>query len=111
MVELQEPPLVAPATVGSDEAAPALVARFDEAFHLRRDVARVRRLAAAPARPPGGGELLPREIGDEKGQRPVEDLGEVTAGNGVPEQVLRETQLLTHLRAGGEADLVPLGGE
>ena len=109
MVEFQEPPLVAPAPVGGDEGASVFVARDGAALHVRGDVPRRVRLAAASARPSGGGELPSREIGDEKGQRAVEDLGEVTGGNRVPEQVLCDTQLLAHLSAGREADLVPLG--
>jgi len=42
--------------------------------HRCRNIARILRLATAPARPPRGGELLPLQLLDEEGERTVEDF-------------------------------------
>ena len=110
-MELEEAPLAAPPPARGDEGAAAPVSGPDRPPHVRRDVPGVLRLATALAGPLGGGELLPLEVLDEQGERAIEDLGQIAAGNGVSEQVLGPPQLLARLRAGREADLVALGGE
>jgi hypothetical protein len=89
VVELQEAPLLAAPPVAGDEGAAAAVFRDDVTPHLGRNVAGGIRLTAGLSRTGGSGELPARQVGHQQGKRPVEDLGDVPAGNRVPEQILR----------------------
>jgi hypothetical protein len=66
---------------------------------------------AAGAWPPRFGKLLPLQVLEEQSERAIDDLGHVSVGNGVPEEILGEPQLLAGLSVRGEADLISVGCE
>jgi hypothetical protein len=106
MVVLEVSPLVtAPALIRHERATTAGPVPH-LALNCRRDVAGVLGLTATLPRTLRGRELLAGEIPDQECQRAVEDLGHVSAGNRICEQIPNEAQLLVAAPAGGEADLV-----
>jgi hypothetical protein len=94
VVELDEAAFPASASVMADERATTAVPDPDRALHARGDMARLFGSRLARARPVGRGELLARQVIQQRGERPVHDLRRVAGGNGVTEQVLRAAQLL-----------------
>lgn len=63
-----------------------------------------RRTPLTRTRPCGGGELAALELTNERIERPLEDLGEVTRGDLVAEQRLGVAQLVVSVPAQGELD-------
>ena len=111
VMELQEPALCAAAPAFAGEGAATAVSEPHRPPEPCREVPRGRGVTAAGAWPRGGGELLPGQVIEQRGEGSIEDLRHVAVGNGMPQQVLRQAQLLARLGAGGEADLVPIRGE
>jgi hypothetical protein len=94
MVELDEAPLIASATIRSEEGASALVPQAHRSPYRRRDVPRASRLTPGRARTIRRRVLLSRQVRNEQLERAAEDLGQVPAGHHVPEQILRKPQIL-----------------
>jgi hypothetical protein len=88
VMKLEEALRAAPPPIGGDEGAAAVVSLPHRAAHGGGNVSRSFRLARAPAGPVGGGELLPFQVRHEQVERAIEHLGQVSAGDGVAEQVL-----------------------
>ena len=110
-MELQEAPLAAPPPVRRGPGAAVAVPLPHGALHASGDVPGVYGLSPAPPRPLGGRELLPFQLPDEQPEGAVEDLVQVADGDCVAEQVLCAPQVVAGLGAGGEADLVTVGGQ
>jgi hypothetical protein len=91
VMKFEKASLGAAATVAPHERAPTTISQPDCPFDGRRHVARVAGSSAARARPNRRGELLPRQNLDQGGQRSIEDLRQVSIGNPVPEQILRQS--------------------
>ena len=115
VVELQEAVLGAAAAVRPHEGAAAQVAQPDRALDLGRDVARSGRSVAAAA-PTGRGFRVAANFffatsSSSGGERPVEDGRFVSRGDGVPQQVLGQPQLLQGLGPDRDLQAVTLRGE
>ena len=103
VIELEELSSLAAMSVVADERALPAVALPDDAFHLRRNLASARRLRRVLTRPAGGRELALLELGDQRIQGPVQDLGQVATRNRVAQQLPRVAQLVV----GAPADREP----
>ena len=97
-MELDETPFAAAMPVDGDERASPAVPHVDGAPDVGGHVACVLRLAATAAGVRSRREFPAHQLVDERGQRPIEDLCHVAAGNGMAEQVLRELQFLARVR-------------
>ncbi|HUS69113.1 MAG TPA: hypothetical protein VMZ28_31470, partial [Kofleriaceae bacterium] len=88
MIQLQEPGLVAPPPILTDERAALTIARDHLAPHRRRHVSPRPALCRRP-RLLHLAELPRLDLLEQHVQRPVDDGAQVTAGQLVPEQRLR----------------------
>src|SRR5580765_1109144 len=86
VVVLEEAAFAAPSSVVSDEGAAALVSRRDRPLYFGGDIARVLRLASALAGPFRRRALLAFQIGDQEREGAIDDFGQISAGDRVPEQ-------------------------
>ena len=111
VVELDEPALIAPVPVRSDEAAAPEIPHPDRTLDRGRGIARTRFRAAGRTRFPGVGELLLRQLHQQRGQRPVEDRRIIARRDRVAEHVLGEPQLLERVAADRELELVAVRRE
>jgi len=108
VVEFQEAALGAAAAVRPHERAAPQIAQPHRALHLGREVAGSGPGPVRGARPLGRRELLLREVGEQGGEGAVQDGGFVSRRHGVPEEVLREAQLLQGVAADGDLDPVAI---
>jgi hypothetical protein len=108
VMELEEPTLGAPAAAGADERAMPEVSQEDRALDLGRDVTRPRGRPAGRARRVGGGELLPRELRQQRGESAVQNGRFVAGGNRVAQHVPGEPQLLESFDADRELEPVAI---
>src|SRR5688572_18349363 len=92
VVEFQAAAGRAAAAGGADIGAASTVSHPGRAHEPRRQVARVRVASLARSRAGRRRELLSRQIFEQDLERAVEDLGDVAARYGVPEQVLCRLQ-------------------
>src|SRR5688500_13364155 len=93
VVELQESALAA-STTRTAARAKSAIPTPDLAPHSRRDVTGSSLPGARLARTRGARALLLLQLIDQRGQCPIEHHCQIAARNGVPEQILRVTQLL-----------------
>lgn len=110
VMELQEAALRTP-PVRAHERALAAIALPHLSLHRSRNVTRSgcgrTSCAWSRTRP----ELGPLQIGQEQGQRPIEDGGRIAVGNRVTQQILCVAQLVVCLARHGELHFVALGRE
>jgi hypothetical protein len=111
VVEFEEPACVAAMTVRSDVGAAAEVPHPDDALDRGRGFASHRVGATATARAVRVRELVPGQLLQQRGQRPIEDLRLVARGDRVAEHVRREPELLQGFAADGELELVAVRSE
>jgi hypothetical protein len=111
VIKLDEGPLVAPSPVLADEGACALVTRKDRSPDLGRDIPAAGSRTPTGPRPLGRGELSPGQLLEEHRQRPIDDFGQVSTGDGVSQQVLSLAQLLSRLGARREPYLIAVWRE
>lgn len=88
VMELNERPLIAASPALAHESAGTTITPPHRALDLGRDITAARRGTATGPRPFRGCELLPGQVFEESRERPIEDLGHVSGGDGVTEQVL-----------------------
>src|SRR5437867_11234000 len=119
VVELQEGPLRAPPSAGTDVAALPVVAPPDRALDFPRDLARAesrladgairpgtdRRTGTRPRRRP---ELLLLDPLEQQGQGPVENGARISVRDLAAEKPLKPPKLLVRLLANGELHPVAL---
>jgi hypothetical protein len=90
MMELDEGPLVAASPALAHERAGAVVTERRAAPDLGRDVAAAGSRAATRPRRLRRRELLLGQVFEQRRQRPIDDLRQISGGDGVAEQVLRQ---------------------
>ena len=90
VMEFDEGPLVAASPVLAHEGAGAMVTEPRRATDLGRDVAAAESRAATRPRPFRRCELLLGQVFEQRRQRPIDDLRQISVGDGVAEQVLRQ---------------------
>ena len=111
VVVLQKFSGLAAVTGLADERASALIALVHGAFHVRRDVTPVGARIRARPRPVGRRELPLLELGDERFERAVEYLRDISRGQLVAQQRLDMPELVVRLLADCELDRETLGRE
>ena len=94
VMELQQGARGAAAAPSRHEGATVAVSSHHRTPDLGRDVTGAGRDRTARPRAVGGRELLAGQILEQQGERPIEDLGGVSGGHGVAEEVLRLPQLV-----------------
>jgi hypothetical protein len=90
VVEFEKGPRAAPPSVCSHEGAAITVSQPHRPLDLRRNVADGRGGRAAGPRPLGFGELLSGQALEQRGERAIDDLRNVSVGNRVSKEILGE---------------------
>jgi len=88
VMKLDESPLVAPSPALAHESAGTAVTEPDRTLDLGRDIPTTGSRAATGPRPLRLRELFPGQLFQQRRQRPIDDLRQVSRGDGVSEQVL-----------------------
>jgi len=88
VMEFDKRPLVAPPPALAHESAATAVTQPDRALNLGRDIAAAGIGAATGPWPLRRRELLPSHVFEQRRQRPIDDLRNISSRDGVPEQVL-----------------------
>jgi len=88
VMEFDEGPLAASPPTPANECTGTAVTQPDRAPHLGRDIPAARSGAVTGPWSLRGCELLARHVFEQRRQRAIDDLCQVSSRDGVPEQVL-----------------------